>query len=144
LLSDIEILAECTLAKVGESSEWTTIMNSGEENRANFCRALDGKPLFSALYGIYTVTMNELKAIMKVSAQAGQSRGVNKTSVESRAQNDDVWEVKMRKRQYSDNSSKTAKKSTISVPKIHVFISLKQSYADALRQNKQRQQPQAT
>jgi hypothetical protein len=31
------------------------------------------------------VTMNELKATLKVSAQAGQSGAVNKTSVESMA-----------------------------------------------------------
>jgi hypothetical protein len=32
LLSDIEILAGCTPDKVGKSSEWTSIMNSAEEN----------------------------------------------------------------------------------------------------------------
>jgi hypothetical protein len=36
VLSDIEILAKCTPAKVGESSKWTTIVSSAEENRANF------------------------------------------------------------------------------------------------------------
>jgi hypothetical protein len=30
--SDIEILAKCTPAKVGESSEWTSIVSSAEEN----------------------------------------------------------------------------------------------------------------
>jgi hypothetical protein len=52
---------------VGESPEWTSIVNSAEENRENFCKGLDGKPLFSALGGMYTVTLNEFKA---VSAQA--------------------------------------------------------------------------
>jgi hypothetical protein len=42
VLSDIENLARCTLAKVGESSEWTSIVNSTEENRLNFCTSLDG------------------------------------------------------------------------------------------------------
>jgi hypothetical protein len=36
VLNDIEILARCTLAKVGESSEWTSILNSAQDNRANF------------------------------------------------------------------------------------------------------------
>jgi hypothetical protein len=31
--SDIEILARCTPAKVGESSEWATIVNSGEQSK---------------------------------------------------------------------------------------------------------------
>jgi hypothetical protein len=52
VLSDIEILAKCTLAKVGDSSEWTSIVSSVEENRANICKILEGKPLFSTLYSI--------------------------------------------------------------------------------------------
>jgi hypothetical protein len=44
---DIENLAGCTLAKVGECSEWTTILNSAEENRTNVCKNLDGKPLLA-------------------------------------------------------------------------------------------------
>jgi hypothetical protein len=54
VLNEIETLAGCTLAKVGESLEWTTIVNRAEENRTNFCKGLDGKPLFSALFGMYT------------------------------------------------------------------------------------------
>jgi hypothetical protein len=54
-------------------------VNNAVENRAEFCKFLDGKPLFSALCGIYTVTLKELKAIPKVNAQAGQSGAVNKT-----------------------------------------------------------------
>jgi hypothetical protein len=60
VLNDIEILARCTQAKVGESSEWTPIVNSAEENRVNFCKGLDGKLLFSVLYCMYTLTLNEL------------------------------------------------------------------------------------
>jgi hypothetical protein len=48
VLNDIEILAGCTPAKVGESSQWTSLVNS-EDNRANFCKGLDGKTPFSAL-----------------------------------------------------------------------------------------------
>jgi hypothetical protein len=105
VLSDIEIFARYTPAKVGGSSEWTIIVNSAEENRANFCKIIVGKPLFSALYGMNTVTLNELKAVLEVSAQAGQSGGVNKSSVESTAQNDDSREVKTRKGRYSDDTS---------------------------------------
>jgi hypothetical protein len=49
VISDIETLAKCTPAAVVESSLWTTIINSAEDNRAKFCKFLDGKPLFSAL-----------------------------------------------------------------------------------------------
>jgi hypothetical protein len=40
--------------------------------KSKFCKILGGNPLFSALYGMYTVTLNELKVVLKVSAQAGQ------------------------------------------------------------------------
>jgi hypothetical protein len=97
---------------VGESSEWSSIVNSAEENRADFCKGLDGKLLLSALYGMYTVSLNELKAVLKVSAQAGQSGAVNKTSAESTAQDDDFQEVKRRKRHISNYTWRTAYKST--------------------------------
>jgi hypothetical protein len=51
--------------------KWRKALNSVEEKRENLCKALDGKQLFSALYGMYTVTMNELKAFLSVSAKAG-------------------------------------------------------------------------
>jgi hypothetical protein len=116
VLSYIEILAECTPAKMGESSQWTSIVNSAKENRVNFCKVLEGKLLFSALYSMYTVTVNELKAILKVNAQAGNSGPVNKTTLESTAQDDDFQEVKRRKRHIFNDTSQTAKKSTKSVP----------------------------
>jgi hypothetical protein len=37
-INDTEILAGCTEAKVGESSEWTCVVNSAEGNRANFAK----------------------------------------------------------------------------------------------------------
>jgi hypothetical protein len=90
VLSDIGNLAGRTPTKVGESYEWTSTVNSTEGNRANFCKDLDGKLLFIA---IYCMCMNELK----MSAQTGKSGVVNKTSVEPTAQ-DDFHEVKRRKR----------------------------------------------
>jgi hypothetical protein len=79
------------------------------ENIAYFCKALNRKPLFSPLYGMYAVTLNELKAVLKVCAQEGQSGAVSKTTVETTAQDDDFQEEKRRERQ-------TAKKSTKPVP----------------------------
>jgi hypothetical protein len=117
VLSDIEILAKRTPAKVGESSEWTSIMSSAEENRANFSKIQKGKPLFSALYGICTLTLNELKAVLKVNAQARQCGAVTKTSLESATHDDDFQEVKRRKRHISHDTSQRAKKSTIAAPK---------------------------
>jgi hypothetical protein len=65
---------------------------------------------------MYAVTLNELKAVSKVSAQAGQSGVVNKVSVESTAQDDDFQAIKRRKRRISSDTSQTAKNSTKPVP----------------------------
>jgi hypothetical protein len=47
-----------------------------------------------------------LKDVLKMSAEAGQSGAVNKTSVESTAQNDDFQEVTRRTSQTAKKSSK--------------------------------------
>jgi hypothetical protein len=60
VFNDTEILARCTPTKVEKSSEWTSIVNSVEENRANICKGSDGKLLFSTLYSMYMVTLYEL------------------------------------------------------------------------------------
>jgi hypothetical protein len=65
---------------------------------------------------MYMVTLNELKAVLKVNAQAGQSGEENKTSVESVAQDDDFWEVKRCRRHISNETSQTTKKSPKPVP----------------------------
>jgi hypothetical protein len=112
VLSDIENLARCTLAEVGESSGWASIVNNAEENREKYYKALDEKQLFSILYGMYTVTLNELKDVLKVSAQAGQSGDQNHRGNNGQ----DFQEVKRRKRHISNNTSQTAKKYTKPVP----------------------------
>jgi hypothetical protein len=54
VLCDLEDLASHTPLSVGQSEEWASITSSAEENRENFCKALRGKTLFSALYGTYS------------------------------------------------------------------------------------------
>jgi hypothetical protein len=65
-----EDVAGYTPAVVGESAEWTAVVSSAEDNRANYCKDLTGKTLFSALYGTYTVTLKELKSLLKASTTA--------------------------------------------------------------------------
>jgi hypothetical protein len=74
------------------------------------------KATFSALYGMYMVTLKELKVILKMSTQAGQSDAVNKTSVESMIQNVNFQQVMRCKRHISNDTSQTAKKLTKPVP----------------------------
>jgi hypothetical protein len=47
---------------VGQSEEWAAITSSAEENRENYYKFLQGKTLFNALIGTYTVTLNKFKS----------------------------------------------------------------------------------
>jgi hypothetical protein len=70
---NIEDVARYTPASVGKSEQWSSIVNMVEENRQNFCKAMNGETLFSALCGTYTVVLQELKAVLKAKNSAGQS-----------------------------------------------------------------------
>jgi hypothetical protein len=62
VLCDIEDVAEYAPPSVGETEEWADIVNTVEEN---FCIALHGRTLYSALYGTYSVTLKEQKGLVK-------------------------------------------------------------------------------
>jgi hypothetical protein len=70
---DIEDVAGHTPASVGDSEQWSSIVNTADEKRHNFCKALNWKTLFSALYGTYTLALQQLKALLKASSPAGKS-----------------------------------------------------------------------
>jgi hypothetical protein len=72
LLGDIEDVAGHTPASVGESPEWAAIVNAADENGVSYCKGVHGKPLFSAMCGTYTVTLDELKDLLRTSTLAGQ------------------------------------------------------------------------
>jgi hypothetical protein len=57
VIRDMEEMARYTPASVAESEQWSTIVNTSEDNTQNFCKVLNGKNLFSALYGMYTVAL---------------------------------------------------------------------------------------
>jgi hypothetical protein len=50
-LCAIEDVAGYAPAVVGDSAEWSAVVSGAEENRANYCKALSGKTLLSAMYG---------------------------------------------------------------------------------------------
>jgi hypothetical protein len=58
VLKDTKNFARWSLAKMEESSETTSIVNSVEESRASFCAGVDRTPLFSGLYCMYMVTLS--------------------------------------------------------------------------------------
>jgi hypothetical protein len=67
-------MASYTPASVGEREQWSSIVSTVEENRHNFCKPLNGKTLFSAMYGRYTVALLEFKAVLKANNPADQSK----------------------------------------------------------------------
>jgi hypothetical protein len=106
-LCDIEDVAGNTPALVGDSEQWSSIVNEAKDNQINFCKALTGKTLFSALYGMYTVTLKDLKAMLKASSPAGQSV----TPQCAAPREDGFKEVRHRKRNSSSEAAPTTKKA---------------------------------
>jgi hypothetical protein len=107
---DIEYVASFTPATIGESAEWATIASTAEENRDNYCKALTGKILFSALYGTYTVALKDLKSLVKA-----RSSETSKTA--KPAQEEDFKEVRRRKRQHTTESAPISKKPSAAAGK---------------------------
>jgi hypothetical protein len=56
-------------------------------------------------------TTERADAVLKMNAQAGQNGIMNKTSLESTAQDEDLQAVKRRKKHISNDTSETAKKT---------------------------------
>jgi hypothetical protein len=109
VICDIEEMKWYTPASVGESEQWSSIVSRAEENRQNLCKVLNGKNLFSALYGMYSYTnaLHELKAVLKASNPVGQS----KTPKSAASQEDDFKEVRRLKRQGTNETASTSKKA---------------------------------
>jgi hypothetical protein len=114
VLGDTKDVARHIPASVGESTEWAAIVNAAEENGASYCKGLHGKPLFSALYGTYTVTLQELKAVLKARTLAGQTN-IPKTTGQQTTQEDGLQEVRRRKRCATDETTGTSKKAAVQI-----------------------------
>jgi hypothetical protein len=96
-----------TPASAGESERWSSIVSTAEENRQNFCKVINGMNLFSALYGTYTVLLHELKAMLKASTPADQS----KTPMSVATQENGFKENRRRKRHSTNETAPTSKKA---------------------------------
>jgi hypothetical protein len=107
VVCDIEDVAAYTPASVGKSEQWSSIVNIADENSQNFCKALNGKTLFSALYGTYTVALQKLKALLKASSPADKSETPNCAA----SQEDGFKEIRRRKRHSTNKTALTSKKA---------------------------------
>jgi hypothetical protein len=80
------------------------------------------RKVLSALHGTYTVTLQELKAVLKVSTLAGQTN-LPKTTGQQTKQEDGFQEVRRRKRRATDETTVTLKKAAVHTkrhPKLHI------------------------
>jgi hypothetical protein len=109
VLCDIENVAGYTSASVGDSEQWSTIVSAAEEIRQNLCKALSGK----TLYGMYTVALQEPKAVLKASVKSGPSEPPKSSTT----QEDGFKEVRWRK-QYSTNEAALILKKAVSAAEI--------------------------
>jgi hypothetical protein len=72
------------------------IVNGVEENRVSYYKGLHRKPLFSALYGTYTIALRELKAVLRASTLACQTNLLETTGQQT-TQEGSFKEVRRRK-----------------------------------------------
>jgi hypothetical protein len=110
ILRDIEDVAGHTPKPVGESQKWTNIVSAMEENRASYCKSLSGKSLYSALYGSYTVTLNELRGLIKAKVRSQECGSINSTGPSSQEE-EGFKMIRRRKRQNSQETAETAKRA---------------------------------
>jgi hypothetical protein len=82
VLCYIEDVAGYIPASVGDSDQWSSIINTAEENRKNFCKAIGRKTLYSALYDTYTVALQELKTLLKASITADRTPTPKSASIQ--------------------------------------------------------------
>jgi hypothetical protein len=68
VLVDIANIAGRTRNSVGQSPKWNEIVETAAEESRNFRQLLFGRPLYSALRGVYAVILNDLKGVLQESA----------------------------------------------------------------------------
>jgi hypothetical protein len=96
----------------GEGAQWAALVNAAEGNGASYFKALHGKPHFSDLWGTYTITLHELKAMLKASSLGDQTNSPNATGQQT-TQEHGFQEVRRRKRRATDEPDRTSKRAAV-------------------------------
>jgi hypothetical protein len=109
VLLDVSRLAGCTPTSVGESPQWIKITQHSVETRKNLHQHLEGKALYSALFGVYTEVLRGLKGVLQDSAT---TRGAENpaSELETTSLNEDFREQRRCKRNPSDGQASKPKK----------------------------------
>jgi hypothetical protein len=105
VLVDITNLAGRTPNSVGQSSKWNEIVETAAEESRNFLQLFFGRPLYSALRGVYAMVLNDLKGVLQESAAKSDAPC---TSVVGTEENE-FCEIKKRKRSYSGSTKNEPK-----------------------------------
>jgi hypothetical protein len=108
VLGDIVSLAGCTPANVGESKAWAGVVESAIQDRITFCKHLKGKQLFNALYGTYTVALNELKHILQSSAKMTLAPQ-KQVAIPQKGEADEGFQEQKRRKRRNSSDEKTKK-----------------------------------
>jgi hypothetical protein len=96
ILCNIEDVAGYTPASVGESVQWTSTVNTVDDNRSTAKLKLERSSLVPCI-GTYTVTLNESKTVLKASTLEGQTTSP-KAAGEQITQDKGFKEVRRHKR----------------------------------------------
>jgi hypothetical protein len=99
---------------VAESDEWISIADVAKDKQEKFFKNLSGMTLFSALYGTYTVNVNELKAALKANNVAGQNKS-QKVIRKQQIHEEVFQEVRRRKRHSTDETPPKSEERTAQV-----------------------------
>jgi hypothetical protein len=111
VLIDISRLAGCTPASVGGSPQWTAIVKTAMETKKNLHHLLQGKQLYSALNGVYTEVLHELKGVLQSSVAPREAENTASVPVpEITPSNEEFREQRRRKRNSSDGQATKPKK----------------------------------
>lgn len=73
MLCDVEDLSGYTSGPVRDRDEWVITISTANDSRENYWKILKRMTLFNASYGANTVTLNEIKAILKAGNRRGQT-----------------------------------------------------------------------
>jgi hypothetical protein len=105
VLSNIVNLAGCTPIGIRESEKCQDTVSATTEDMFSYCKSLKEKQLFKALYGLYRITLSELRAFLQSSAQhKKKNRGVGKAP-EATTMAEPFGELKEHSRRTRNNSS---------------------------------------
>jgi hypothetical protein len=117
VLKDIASLAGCTPKSVGESEPWKNVITKAAETRRNLRQILQGKQLYSALHGVYSEVLADLKIVLQQSASKVEDNQTNEPGAQ-----EDFREQRRRKRKPSDGkvSAKKVATTTDGVNDLHI------------------------